>query len=467
MDRFRWVGFVWMMATVLIFSVLYGDALAASPREIGPESTVTVNYLALPGEIANPERGLVYFNTECDQLSFDLNTLKSLRTNQNISLALCNFYLSAYKGSPIGGSALDMLQNQLKTVRDGGLKVILRFAYTQSENDDASLARILAHIDQLAPVIQANSDVILLWQAGFIGPWGEWHSSKYFGQYPNITAQQWADRKTLVNKMLSVLPATRMVSLRTPYFSYKLYGNSTVTAGTAFRGSSIARLGQFNDAFVGSETDLGTYINKAIDYPWLQAQTTYTAMGGETAWGAPVSRSDCPTALQEMKKFHWSYINMAESQIMTKWINDGCLPAIKKNLGYRFELLKGLYPDIVKAGGPFRVQLSLRNVGYAAPFNPRAREIILRNTSTGVYHRLALSSDPRFWLAGATTNIDQTWTLPSTLPPGSYALYLSLPDPVMALKPRPEYAIRMANQNTWDASKGWNNLRMTIQVLPP
>ena len=48
------------------------------------------------------------------------------------------------------------------------------------------------------------------------------------------------------------------------------------------------------------------------------------------------------------------------------------------------------------------------------------------------------------------------------MPAGQYQLLLELPDPLLAN--RPEYSIRLANEGTWDAVTGLNNLNATITV---
>ncbi len=103
-----------------------------------------------------------------------------------------------------------------------------------------------------------------------------------------------------------------------------------------------------------------------------------------------------------------------------------------------------------------------RNDGYAAPFNPRGLELVLRNTATSALHRFPLTADPRRWQAGATNTITQTVPLPASLPAGTYALLLNLPDP--QLPSRPEYAIRLANDGVWEATTGLNSLRHTVTV---
>jgi len=428
-----------------------------------PANSTTINYTASTAVITNPERGPDHTNTDCDSSLYSQATLEGYRSSENISLVLCNFYLADFKTSPISSAALNTLQTQLNTIRAAGLKVVLRFAYTKTDNIDAELSQVLSHINQLAPIIQANSDVIALWQGSFVGQWGEGYYTSHYGDQGVISPQQWADRKTINDAQLAALPSTRMVSLRTPLFMTTMYGPTTVSASTAFNGSAVARLGQHNDAFLASNTDLGTYTNPSTDYPWLQAQTTYTVMGGETTQ-LNKPRTNCPTALQEMGLFHWSYINVDwYKKVIDSWKSGGCWDTMQRNLGYRFVLTQATYPNTATVGGTLNVQISIRNDGYAAPFNPRGRELILRNTSNGTAYHFALTSDPRFWLAGTTTTINQTITL-TGVPAGSYALLLNLPDPVSGLSTRPEYSIQLANTGTWETSTGFNNLQHTVTV---
>ncbi|MFB4277724.1 DUF4832 domain-containing protein [Nonomuraea sp. MTCD27] len=423
----------------------------------------TVTYTSTNADFANPERGLYHHTGDCDKNDFALATLQGYRTSQNISLVMCVFYLAEFRTTPISQAALDQLRQQLDTVRAAGLKMVLRFAYTTStDGADAAKDRVLAHLDQLAPYLSANRDVIYLMQAGFIGAWGEWYYTQNFGNAGTVTATDWANRKAVVDKLLSVLPSTRMVQLRTPKFKRTMYSTSPVTSGQAHNGSALARLGHHNDCFLASPDDYGTYENTAVEYPYLASDTAYVAMGGETCNPNP-PRSDCPTAKDELSRFHYSYLNTDyHTGVLGSWSTGGCLAEITRSLGYRFALQSGTYPATASRGGGLPVSITLKNDGYASPFNPRGLELVLRNTATSAVHRFPLTADPRKWAAGATSTITQTVTLPASMAAGTYALFLNLPDP--QLSSRPEYSIRLANQGTWEAATGLNNLLHTVTV---
>ncbi|MGW0807434.1 DUF4832 domain-containing protein [Nonomuraea sp. NPDC002799] len=423
----------------------------------------SVTYAQTTADFANPERGLYHHTGDCDKNDFALTTLQSYRTGQNISLVMCVFYLAEFKTTAISQAALDQLQQQLDTVRAAGLKTILRFAYTTAtDGADATKARVLAHLDQLAPYLNANRDVIYLMQAGFIGAWGEWYYTQNFGNAGTVSAADWANRKAVVDKLLSVLPSTRMVQLRTPKIKRTMYATSALPPAQAHNGTALARLGHHNDCFLAGPDDYGTYENAAVEYPYLQAETASVAMGGETCNPNP-PRTDCPTAKDELSRFHWSYLNTDyHTGVLGGWNTGGCLAEITRSLGHRFALQSGTYPSTATRGGALPVTITVRNDGYAAAVNPRNVELVLRNTATSALYRFPLTTDPRKWAAGATTTITQTVTLPASIPAGSYALLLNLPDPLLSA--RPEYAVRLANQSTWEAATGLNNLLRTVTV---
>lgn len=441
-----------------------------SPLETSAKLTQTyssgggsITYTPSTENFANPERGFYHHTGDCDKADFSQTTLQSYRTSQGISLVMCVFYLAEYKNGPVAQAALDQLQQQINTVRAAGLKMVLRFAYTTSTaGDDTTKDRILSHLDQLAPYLNSGKDVIAVVQAGLIGAWGEWYYTQNFGNAGTVTSTDWANRKAVTDKLLSVVPSTRMIQLRTPKFKRTMYSTTAVQPGNAFNGSTLSRIGHHNDCFLASADDFGTYENTSVEYPYLQADTTYVPMGGETCGSNP-PRSSCPTATSELAQFHWSFINTDyEPTVLNSWSSGGCLADISKNLGYRFRLESGTYPATASPGGSLPVSFTVHNDGYATPFNPRNLELVLRNTSTGSTYKLAMSSDPRRWTAGASTTVSQTLTLPTNLPAGSYGLLLNLPDPLLST--RPEYSIRLANQNTWDATTGMNSLLHTLTV---
>lgn len=445
-----------ILTLVLLFSI------------ISFAQTTNVTYTASSENFSNPERGL-YHHTETHSTgysSLSQSTLTSYRNNENISLILRVFYLENFRSTAISQDYLNKIQADFNAIRNAGLKCIVRFAYSDTDvagQRDASKAQILAHIDQLRPLLQNNVDIIALMQAGFIGSWGEWYYTDYFGMSP--TSADYANRRAVVDGILSALPASRMVQMRTPKLKQNTYSTTAALSDSqAFNGTALARIGHHNDCFLSSSTDFGTYTNTSTEYPYLQQETKFTPMGGETCT-VNEPRSGCTSAVQEMQMFHWSFMNTDyNASVINGFSSGGCLNDIKNKLGYRFELVNSAFQQNVSAGGNMTVNIKIKNVGFATPYNQRTAYIVFKNTVTNDVFTKALSSDPRLWTSQAETTITESMALPTGIIQGSYRLYLYIPDAASGLSTRPEYAIRMANANTWDAATGYNNLNTVITV---
>ena len=432
--------------------------------------TGTVTYTADPDTLfANPERGFyaVFETTASNYESLAQTTLQNLRTQSAISLVFRQWYLTSFVGSDLTQTFLDKVAADFSTMRLAGMKAVLRFAYTASDTKpygDASKARVLGHIAQLKPILVANSDVVAALQAGFIGAWGEWYYTDYFGDNGTVSAAQWTDRQDVVNALLDALDLQRPIQLRTPAYKQHFYGSAALTSAEAFSGVAKARVGHHDDCFVADATDMGTYGNVTTDKAYLAAENLYLPQGGETCQTS--SYSAWSNAAQEMANLHWAFLNQDyQPDVLASWGTS--IDIAKRKLGYRLSLDSGSYSTIAKTGGQFKASFSMRNDGYAAPFNPRGLSLILRNAGLGgTIYSAQLPDDPRRFAPGSSTTISHTFCLPSDIPAGTYALLLSLADPVPALAPRPEYAIRLANLDTWEPSTGYNNLGRSIIVSP-
>lgn len=470
-----------LILSLIILLILAAPILILQARSQGTRvapQTTSVEYVRSSALFPNPERGF-YYHTEAhsnDYTPLDLPTLQGYRQNEQITLILRVFYLEEFVTSDISPTYLDAMQADFDTVRAAGVKLIVRFAYTDQlpptpPYGDASKAQILRHLEQVQPILQANRDVIAVVQAGFVGVWGEWYFTDHFVQDPNnpdeVTEADWANRREVVSEILRVLPTTRMVQARTPFIKQNIINRALpITPTEAYNRSDVARIGHHNDCFLASETDFGTYRSEVMEEEkaYLAEETRYLPMGGETCAPNP-PRSDCPTAIEELSRFHWSYLNSGyHPDVLSSW-ETTCLQEIKRRLGHRLALVRGTYPDAVQPGGAFTVDIELQNDGWAAPFNPRLVELVLRNSTSGNLYRVQLPDDPRAWLPErGTISLTHTICTATSLPPGQYALLLNLADPEPSLSSLPAYAIRLANEAVWEENAGYNNLLHTITV---
>lgn len=423
----------------------------------------TVSYSASDLHFANPERGFFTY-TESFPYSPVLSATR-LRAHRDESMTLiwALYSIGEYRDKDIPDSFLDRLDADFAAMREAGIKCVLRFRYALNESQpDAPLEIVLRHLDQLQPVLERNYDVIAVAQGGFIGAWGEWHASSN-----NLTRLE--NMRAILFKFLEVLPKERAIQIRYPEVKMQIFETSTaVSAEEAFTGTNLSRTGHHNDCFLASRDDVGTYrIGPTWEKNYLNKETHFVPMGGETCTPREGTMYyNCENALKELAQMHWSYLNRDYYRgILQHWTDEGCMPDVQRRLGYRFVLEDGRFTSTVAPGGTFRFELNLRNEGFAAPYNPRGLQAILRSvTDPNQSYEVNLPSDPRFWTAGESQQLTFDLGIPESLPEGQYSLHLFLPDPTETLRDRPEYAIRVANEDVWDEVTGYNDLHHVVTV---
>lgn len=413
--------------------------------------------------IANPERGFYDGKDFYSASSYPLTKalLKRSRINKR-TLLYTGYYLTDYMESDIDVKYLDLIRSNMQTLRTEGMKCVLRFAYKTDMYEtghpwDASPEWVARHIEQLKPIFQEYSDVILCLQAGFVGVWGEWAFTDHFVQSPNSVAD-YALRKKVVEDLLDALPKERQIALRTPMFKKFMFLDSysdTLTMETAYNGSDVSRLCGHNDCFGATSNDMGTFVGKLTKDFW-KSDTRYVMMGGETCQLSIYCK--CEQSLKDMEDYHWTYLNAGyNTSVINRWKDDGCYEEVELRLGYRLSLTEVSHTRKPVPGKDFKIILNIKNSGFAAPMNPRDVEFVFvdGNGKKTVYELSDI--DPRYWFADETHIIDKTIELPADAS-GKCALYLNLPDPKETLHDSPLFSIRLANDDIWDETTGYNKI---------
>ncbi len=438
-----------------------------------------LSYTASDQDFANPERGFIKFTSSYSN-NYSLLTKPELERyieNDKASMIWRILYLKDFVDTPISAEYLSNLQTDFDLLREVGMKCIIRFAYTDTfingfsnpPYNDATPSRTLQHIAQLKPILQSNSDVIAVMNAGFIGTWGEWHFTDHYttsGNLENPNDKDWDNRRELIEALLDALPPDRMVQIRFPIAKYRVTESETpLNESDAYNGSFKSRIGHHNDCFLSSSTDFGTYkIDIAAEKSFLASDTKYLAVGGEVC--ATSSRTNCTISLEEIERFHWDYMNSDyNTDVHNQWKEEGCYEEIRKRLGYRFRLISSKIQNEVQPENTFGIEIKLTNDGFAAPFNPRNVEIILRHKTNGAAYKVKVANaNPQQWYTGDIQTINFEAGIPSTIVHGNYEVFVNLLDPRTSLQNHPNYAIRLANENTWESTTGYNHLQHEIVV---
>ncbi|MFC1713772.1 DUF4832 domain-containing protein [Candidatus Poribacteria bacterium] len=442
-----------------------------------------------------------------------------------LTLAQTYCYLDGFIGKPISERKLELLQESFDNLRKRGLKAVLRFAYEKTTNKSSGpeLQDILRHIDQLAPLIRKNTDVIFVMQAGFVGAWGEWHSSAHGLESDHSTLA------AIIARVLDVLPADRMTQVRVP--KYKrwvleqpiLGGRHQVIDGqTAHTDTPAARIGFNNDGFLAGDTCGGTWPesphfsnpgNPEFDY--MTDESPYVAIDGELFWADQGGKIEGLRAAIRMRLHHYSSFSLAHSYSekegplfsIDDWVqtpltaedvraaklplSDGYFKDasgnqaprtqfeyIRDHLGYRIEMQRATFPNIMQVSGELTVEAELINRGFSTIHNPRQVYFVLIDTNGRVVQFPVKDADPRKWqphepgdesYEPLTHKISIRAQLPDSLEPGWYQLGLWMPDSYKSLRMDSRYAVRVANRNVpwWtDADRGYGiNILGVVQVV--
>ena len=376
--------------------------------------------------------------------------------------------LASYRYSDLPASFLSSLSSRFASVRSAGMKVSLLFAYDFSGSGaDASASQIKRHLEQLKPVLAANADVIPYMRAGFIGAWGEWHSSQSgnscgYNSGSTTCSTANANRAIVRDALLANVPATTQIGFRYPADLQTWYPSAT----------QQTRVGVHNDCFLAGPTDSGTYTN-STSRAYAQELSKRTAFGGETCDNAetPV-RSSCSDILSEGPQYHLAWLNSSyATSVLNSWKNGGCYTTVSSKMGYRIQVDRVTHGTVVTRGNTLPVTVDLRNVGWARMFVTRALVVTLRNRATGATLTASggdLSTLPS--QATGSTTITVNVPVPTSAATGSYDVLLSAPDAFASTKSDVRFSVRFANADqagvgqTWNASAGTLSAGTTLQI---
>lgn len=446
--------------SILLFFSILSIAFACT-KHAGDNKDNTFNEITYSqsAEIfPNPERGFIH-NYEVHSVGQGLNVtqLGNLRA-ENVTLILRIYYLEDFKTTTLSDAELLLIKNDMQKLRDAGIKCVLRFAYTDDmTGTDASLAIIEQHLDQLKSTFEENKDVIAFVQAGFIGAWGEWHSSS------NGLATVENQRKVLF-KLLSVLPTDIMVQVRNPKAKRDIFNTALpIEAEIAYTNQNRARVGHHNDCFLAGGTDYGTYVNILADKEYISKEALYVPTGGETCPPIGVF-PNCSTSQTEMKLLKWTYLNLDWYQpVINAWKSSGCFDEFQRYLGYRFSLVSSKFPKQAFVNQDFKMEITLANKGYAPLYNYKTISIVFKNKTSGNTYPIEVPVDLRACKPNGVLTINDPVKL-TGIPEGDYDLYLNIADRSDNLKNRIDYKVRLANSDTWDQATGMNQLKYQVKI---
>jgi hypothetical protein len=418
----------WLMIRILLTLIL-------SYFLMGPATAQdqVIRFKPATAALINPERGWWRFATgTTDFRNISQADLDDFR-DSGLTMGYALVRLDSFKDKKLSGGFLADLDAAFARARKAGIKVMLRFAYNYPESSqeydtaqDAPLAQVLEHIKQLKPIIAANADTITVMQAGFIGAWGEGHTSSNGLDTPT-------NKGKIRDALLAATPADMQLQFRYPPDLIRWQENG-----------KIGRFGLHNDCFLSSPDDVGSYAEtnplRNQQRSAMMALTATTYFSGETCDAQPkLIRSGCDAILTEGAQFHLSALGQDYyTAFHTRWKANGCYREIEDKMGYRLRIVEARI-------GSGKVKLKIINEGWAKVYRTRPLKLVI-GSKTFTFSAGLETIEP-----GATV------TLIAKLPTGPVPtkLCIAAPDPSARLATDAKYALRFANANT--TTQKWAN----------
>jgi hypothetical protein len=417
---------------------------------------------ALPGNateqlLSNPDRGFrleAYLNVATGQgmyQSADMDAFAAfhqalaLHQTDRPTLAQTYFYLTDYKARPLDQIAFANMTRYLEMVAAAHMKVLLRFAYIWDDAhplwQEPKLPQIIQHIQQLSRLFHQFAGTIHAVQAGFIGPWGEWHGD----------ARQRTDETAILRTLLRSVPEEIQVQLR-------MYDMKTKNA-PALSAVDQSRLGFHDDFLIGvpHEWNTGEDNDHAVAYQQYLRDTAHILQDGEMIWfwANPIYLKTPTIAsqpfIQRLIDSHFTSLSLAHNYLeaqsgsfsaqelenelhnqgvkdypgiptttsmlawqyepidaetltarhwpfQSAWFKDSqgqplqrtVFDYIRDYLGYRLQVKKITWePDVFASP----VQVTLHNYGFAAPLGLATVELLVVDTNEQVLGRTTLAPD--------------------------------------------------------------------------
>lgn len=339
-------------------------------------------------EEANPGRGLYR------QISSEEPEMLR-KMEEKMSLVLLQYDIAAYKGERLPEQKLQELELFLQEADRQKKEIIFRAAYgfdeTAKNHDVREIAQIEEHVRQIAPILNAYTDSIYCVQAGFIGPWGEWHGSLLF---QDKTEEEKTQLRNQVLKVLAdELDERIVIDVRRPSF----------LKDAKKAGLDMERFGVHNDGFLASDSDLGTYEEgmRKADQKWFSSNIATGINGGEMP--AVSERTEPDSAAEEFANWNISYLNAYyNTEVLEQWKGQeykgqNAYEYLVAHLGYRFYLTQVKYPKRLaksKAKQSIPLQAVITNSG-SAPIQKGyglSWVICQKGTITGEYEVLSDTS---------------------------------------------------------------------------
>lgn len=338
--------------------------------------------------------------------------------------------------------------------------------YADVEPNPEDFQIILKHINDIAPLLIKHRKSITAIECGMIGPYGEMHSTTLA---KDRDSEEFGYIVDVMDTFLSALGDTKIPFLvRQPAF-LKAYLNNH---------ANNEKLGLYNDGYLGSGSDLGTFKgDRATEIEYLKPFTEKTPYGGELCFDDSKKKNGLwregklDSTVNEMYDVHLSFLNIGWNYRVLEWadsddhyysgggitITDNNIVRdekffqyLIKHMGYRFVVTDSqIGMDSEKNTAGFK--LSFVNNGFANI--PYHRQKVMTVIFVKDEEKVLEQTGSALIFEGNEKEFSKNFTVDiSSLPEGEYDVFLKISDDDK------NYPIELANTGIWNGTLKANKI---------
>ena len=330
---------------------------------------------------------------------------------------------------PLTDDMLNSFRKYLDLIRAQNGTVVVRFAYDPWYNGlwnkefemEPGQDWVLKHIKQLAEVYNEYEDVITAVELGMFGPYGENHTSHL--ATPQNSGEALRELIRATNNM-DLSARTAPVVARAFEFPTEGDNNYNVSFNidhSVFKakadsiGKDIWRVGLFNDGYLGTQYDYGTWgsvcatsICRQEGVAWLEKYGANVPYGGEALTTASGWKKINTVEFLSYEGFrtHTSYLNIQwNNNLIDEWkksefhpwdtidkayesytdgegtLQNTAFKYINDHLGYRYVLRRSALLDSLGPASLLQLDMKIQNVGFGNMTKKRPVTIVLRTVT--------------------------------------------------------------------------------------
>ena len=280
------------------------------------------------------------------------------------------------------------------------------------------------------------------------GNWGEWHNYPYGDAEPTANRATATSLLRIINAHKIAFPDIRLVAL-SDAFDVANWSRVPAEAGYALltESNNVGEYGWRRDNWGDPaswyknkfEYNTTTYNGKVFS-DLIMNKWKYAPIVGEPSSCCTINGGSCQywELETQVRRYHTLSFGNGNLEASTSTCVRDNIRKASKAAGYRLVAIGGTMTTSLVSGNPFSIQMNWQNVGITPTYEKWDVIYQLRNSSnTVVWSGTSVFKPNMFQPQTSATSIQDNFTLPSTIPAGTYNVVMIVVDPGKYRQPLP------------------------------